>query len=123
MTTVLVVDDEPDLRVLTRLLLEMSGYDVLEAEDGESALHLLTGTHSADVVLLDLRMPGISGWDVLAGLRDKGLLPGLPIVIFSAHMEPREYERALRDGACAYLTKPFTDEQLLAAVSTAAATA
>jgi CheY-like chemotaxis protein len=116
-TTVLVVDDEPDLRLLTRLLLELDGYDVLEAVDGRSALEILGGEHAVDTVLLDLWMPGLSGWDVLAALRDGGQLDRLRVVVFSAHLAPREYDRALAEGAAAYLTKPFTDEALVRALT------
>jgi CheY-like chemotaxis protein len=119
MTSVLVVDDEPDLRLLARLLLEMMGHQVAEVDDGQSAITLLTGPHDIEVVLLDLRMPGVSGWDVLASLREAGALDGLGVVVFSAHMEPREHDRALREGARAYLTKPFTDDQLRAALAAA----
>lgn len=117
MSTVLIVDDEPDVRMLTRLLLEMEGHEVCEAVDGESALTLLGGSHAFDVVLLDIRMPGMSGWEVLAKLRADPRLEGLRVVVFSAHTEPRDLERALTEGATAYLTKPFTEEQLLAALA------
>jgi CheY-like chemotaxis protein len=118
---VLVVDDEPDVRLLTRLLLEMAGHQVIEAPDGEHALETLAGQEGIDVVLLDLRMPGISGWDVMARLRKEARLPGLHVVVFSAHMEPREYDRVLQEGAQGYLTKPFTEEALLAAVASTVA--
>ena len=119
MSTVLVVDDEPDLRLLARLLLEMEGHDVAEAHDGEAAVAMLTQEHGIEVVLLDLRLPGISGWDVLTRLRDADALDGLRVVVFSAHMEPREHARALEGGARAYLTKPFTSDDLRAALAAA----
>lgn len=121
MTAILVVEDEPDLRLLMRVTLELEGHEVSEVADGEGAVALLRGEHAIDVVLLDLRMPGISGWDVMSELREAGLLADLRIVVFSAHMEPREYAHALREGARAYLLKPFTDEELMAALDAATA--
>lgn len=117
MTAVLVIDDEPDVRLLTRILLEMEGHDVSEVPDGESAIEFLRGEHAIEVVLLDLRMPGISGWDVLEQLQHEDLLPDFRVIIFSAHMEPQELQRAIEQGAEAYLTKPFTAQQLYAALA------
>ena len=119
MSVILVVDDEKDIRLVTRVLLELEGHQVHDAAGGASALQLLRSDRSIEVVFLDLRMPDMSGWDVLAALRHEGLLDGLRIIVFTAHMEPRELQRAIHEGAHAFLTKPFTDEQLHAALTTA----
>jgi CheY-like chemotaxis protein len=117
MSVILVVDDEQDIRLVTRVLLELEGHQVLDAADGEAALELLRSAPSIGVVFLDLRMPGLSGWDVLAELRRGGRLDKLRVVVFTAHMEPRELQRAIHEGAHGYLTKPFTEEQLYAALA------
>lgn len=119
MTAILVVDDEPDLRLLTRLLLEREGHQVAEVDNGDSAITLLGAPHDIEVVLLDLRMPGTTGWEVLARLRETGALDSVGVVVFSAHMEPRDQDRALSEGARAYLTKPFTEGQLRTALDAA----
>jgi CheY-like chemotaxis protein len=118
MSRVLVAEDELDIRSLARLLLELADHEVLEAEDGHEALRLLAADDAVDVVLLDLRLPGRDGWEVLSELRNAGRLAnGLRVVVFSAQIEPRDYERAEKEGAVGYLSKPFTEDALLAAVS------
>jgi CheY-like chemotaxis protein len=118
MSRVLVAEDELDIRSLARLLLELAGHEVLEADDGNAALALLADDDNVDVVLLDLRLPGRDGWEVMAELRANGRLDrGLRVVVFSAQIEPRDYERAEREGATGYLTKPFSEADLLAVVA------
>jgi CheY-like chemotaxis protein len=116
---VLVVDDEPDVRLVARVILGSAGYEVVEAESGEAALARLDDGDVPDVVLLDVRMPGIDGWDVLGRVRANPDLKGLPVVVFTAHVaarheapEPwREYEH--------FITKPFKPDELLGAVQAA----
>src|SRR4051794_5076508 len=84
MTSVLVVDDEPDIALICRLALTLAGFDVTERDNGEDALTYLA-EHTPDVVLLDLRLPDLSGWEVLDRLRDDGRLDRLNVVLFSAH--------------------------------------
>ena len=119
MSVILVVDDEQDIRLVTRVLLELEGHQVRDVGDGAGALELLRADPSIELVFLDLRMPAMSGWEVLAALREEGMLDRLRVVVFTAHMEPRELQRAIHEGAHAYLTKPFTDEQLHAALAAA----
>ncbi|HTR71761.1 MAG TPA: response regulator [Mycobacteriales bacterium] len=116
MSRVLVAEDEPDIRVLARLLLEMAGHDVVEAADGDAALDLLSIDDAIDVVLLDLRLPGRDGWQVMAELQTMPRATAVRVVVFSAQLEPRDYDRAAQSGAVAYLSKPFTEDALLAAV-------
>jgi CheY-like chemotaxis protein len=117
---VLVVDDAPDIRRLARLLLEDDGHSVREAGTAEAALILIQGA-PPDVILLDLRLPGTDGWAMLEDLRQRGLLESIRVVLFSAHVNPKEFSRATQVGASGYLTKPFTAEQLLATVAAATA--
>jgi CheY-like chemotaxis protein len=117
MTHVLVVDDDCDIRLLTRLLLEWAGHTVVDADDGETALTMLTDTDDVEVVLLDIGLPGMSGWDVMAEMRERGLLAEVRVIVFSAHIGPREHVRAAMEGALDYLPKPFTEDGLLATIS------
>jgi CheY-like chemotaxis protein len=119
-STVLVVEDEPDLRLLAATLLQLDGHDVLEAGTGELALDLLRDNR-IDVMLLDIKLPGISGWDVLSRIRAERLDGRPGVVVFSAHVGPVEARRAEELGAVAYLTKPYDDDALLRAVDVAAA--
>jgi CheY-like chemotaxis protein len=116
---VLVVDDEPDVRLVARVILGSAGYEVLEADSGEAALARLGDGDVPDVVLLDVRMPGLDGWDVLARLRANPNLYSVPVVVFTAHLSAREdAPEAWRDYEH-FITKPFKPDELLGAVQSA----
>jgi DNA-binding response OmpR family regulator len=104
--TVLVVEDEPDILLAARVMLEAEGYTVIEASGGREALEAAAKT-SVDAVLLDLRMPGVDGWAVLKELRARRASSGLPVVILSAHPDPSAVERSIEFGARGYVRKPF----------------
>jgi CheY-like chemotaxis protein len=108
---VLLVDDDPALRMLYRFNLEASGVDVVEAEDGESALALLE-RDLPDVVLLDVMMPGIDGWTVAERLARDDRLRALPVIFVTARASDEARARGLRLGAAGYLTKPFNPVSL-----------
>ncbi len=119
MTRVLVVDDEEDIRLLTRLILEGAGYDVDEAADGVAALGRIEAG-GVDVVLLDIRMSGMDGWEVIEALHARGL-SAVPVIVFSAHVEPEVRVSAVERGCVGVLAKPFTTEECLTAVRDALA--
>ena len=108
--TVLLVDDEPDIRFTARFMLEPEGYALLEAPTGEAALELLAET-TPDAILLDIRLPGIQGWEVLDHVRKSQ--PGIPVVMMSAHSSGDTMQRAMDEGSTAYLLKPFKQDELL----------
>ncbi len=108
---VLVVDDEEIVREVAGSALERDGYQVSAAASGEEALENLRLVGQCDLVLLDLNMPGMGGWETLARLQERH--PGLPVVIMSATVWPVE---AARSGACGTLEKPFAMQDLLATV-------
>lgn len=113
--TVLVVDDEADIRMLVRLVLERAAYRVLEAADGQAALAAIAD-EDIDLVLLDLRMAPVDGWEVLEHLRDDGILERLPVLVVSAHAGPLAVREALALGCSGVLTKPFVANELLGAL-------
>lgn len=109
---VLVVDDEPDVRSLVRLLLERAGYDVSEAIDGRAALrHIFSDV--PDLVLLDVTMPDIDGWQTLQRIRD---VTDVPVIMLTAASTELEKVRGLKSGADDYVTKPFGRQELLARI-------
>lgn len=81
---VLVVDDEPDVRLIARLVLEAGGFTVDEAPDGESALAALNTQPPPDVLVLDIRMPEVDGWSVLQTIRSDDSNAHVPVVVFTA---------------------------------------
>jgi CheY-like chemotaxis protein len=114
---VLVVDDEPDVRLVARLVLSSAGYDVIEAASGEEALAQLSGDTLPDAVLLDVRMPGMDGWETLARLRNDQT--DVPVVIFTAHLAARQDAPHPWKNYEHFLTKPFDPDGLLGAVKQA----
>ena len=111
MGRVLVVDDEPDVLLLCRLNLQQRGHEMLEAPDGSRALELARDRHP-DVIVLDLMLPGMSGYDVLEALqRDEGT-SDIPILVLTAKSLRADRERSHGLGASAFLTKPFLPNEL-----------
>jgi CheY-like chemotaxis protein len=113
---VLVVDDEPEVRCSSRRLLELDGHDVVEAADAHQAMRLLQ-EFEPDAVLLDIRLPGMNGWELLDALRENGRVRHTVVIIASADPGPGSTERALALGCRACLAKPFTLEQLRGALA------
>jgi DNA-binding response OmpR family regulator len=111
-TRVLVVDDETDIRGLVRELLRRAGHEVIEAPDGESGLKLFYAERP-DLVILDVSMPGLDGWQVLERIRE---LSDVPVLMLTARAGELEKVRGLRAGADDYVTKPFGRQELLARV-------
>jgi len=112
---VLVVDDEPQILRALRATLRGHGYDVQTAQDGEEALDQIA-THPPDIVILDLVMPGKSGFDVVREVRQWS---ALPIIVLSARGGEHDKVTALDLGADDYLTKPFGADELLARIRVA----
>jgi DNA-binding NtrC family response regulator len=108
---VLIVDDEPNVRLVLGTALSSVGYEVVEAEDGTKALEQLRSDGGRfDLVLLDLQMPRIDGMALLSRLRDAGSI--VPVVILTAHGSIPEAVTAMKLGAIDFLTKPITPEAL-----------
>jgi CheY-like chemotaxis protein len=103
--SVLVVDDDPSIRKMIVAALRREGYRFLEAGNGREALDLMRSDHP-DVVVLDLMMPVVSGWDVLRERLNEPELSRIPVIIVSANREP-ELSSAIDKGICAFLPKPF----------------
>lgn len=118
MSRVLVIEDEDDIRLLARMILEGAGHQVTDASTGEAGLDAMQDGET-DVVLLDIRLPGIDGWEVLERMRDMPASAGVEVVVMSAHSSGEALERAKTLGITNYLLKPFTREALLDAVESA----
>ena len=104
---VLVADDMPHGRELMRTVLERCGYDVLEASNGIEALQRVKDGHP-DLVLLDIQMPGLNGYDVLAKIREDERFAKLPVIAVTANAMQGDRERALAAGFTQYLAKPVS---------------
>lgn len=112
--SILVIDDEPQIRNFLRISLKTEGYELLEAENGETGLALCV-RNSPDLVILDLGLPDMEGAEVLAALREWS---SVPVIVLSVRDRELEKVKALDLGANDYVTKPFGVEELLARVRT-----
>jgi DNA-binding response OmpR family regulator len=109
--TVLVVDDESDLRQFSVWLLEAEGYQTLQAADGTEGIRLAR-QENPDLVLLDIRMPDRYGWTILAEIKNTPALCHMPVVIFTASADAVLKSKAVDMGAADYLIKPVSAETL-----------
>jgi DNA-binding response OmpR family regulator len=109
---ILVVDDDGDVRGLVRELLERAGASVREAADGREALRVLYDVRP-EVIVLDVTMPELDGWQTLERIRD---LTAVPVLMLTARDTELEKVRGLKEGADDYVTKPFGRQELLARV-------
>ena len=115
MTTVLIVDDEPNIVQLVRITLEDSRVQVLEAADGTTALDR-AAAFRPDLVLLDIDLPDLSGLEVCRRLKEDADLAKMKIVMLTAAAQREDVARGLAAGADEYLTKPFSPVRLLSLV-------
>lgn len=109
---VLVVDDEEDLRELTRLTLELAGHRVTVASDGMEGLRIFF-SEPPDVVLLDIRMPAMDGWTLLERIRE---VSDVPVIMLTAYGQEWQKVQGLRGGADDYMVKPVGKQELLARI-------
>ena len=109
---ILVVDDEEDILNLVRLILEDAGYQVRIETDGRDALKKLE-TEKFDLILLDIMMPFLSGWEVLEAMRAKDKTRDIPVALLTARASPREDNQPYPTDYCDYITKPFEPDDLL----------
>lgn len=112
MSTILICDDEKDIRSALRIYLTTAGYDVLEAENGRAALSMLEKT-TPDLLLLDIMMPEMDGLSVLAEIRSRS---SMPVIMLTAKSEDIDKITGLNLGADDYITKPFNSLEVLARI-------
>ena len=112
MSRILIADDEPHIRKLVSFTLGNRGYEVVEASDGGEAVRLARETRP-DLILLDVMMPELDGFEVCRRLRSTPAFATLPVVVISARTESEAIERAMQAGANIYLTKPLRLPDLL----------
>ena len=110
--TVLAVDDDHVIRGLLQVNLEMEGYDVMTAVDGQDAL-VKVGERRPDLILLDVMMPRVSGWQVVERLKAEASTSDIPVVFLSARAMEADIRKGLELGVDRYVTKPFDPIDLM----------
>jgi excisionase family DNA binding protein len=109
---VLIVDDDARLREFVRVNLEAEGYEVREAGDGEEALAAL-GERSPDLILLDVMMPQVDGWETLRRIQEHTGVGAIPVIMFSGQVDERSAAEAESRGAQGFIGKPFDPRSLI----------
>ncbi|OGO32215.1 MAG: hypothetical protein A2Z29_00290 [Chloroflexi bacterium RBG_16_56_11] len=105
--TVLVIEDEEDIRNFAARVLELEDYDVIKAADASSGMQMLK-EKSIDLVLLDLRLPDLDGWSILREIKHHPDYSRIPVIVFTALAEAMQRRKTLRMGAASYLIKPLS---------------
>ncbi|RQW05959.1 MAG: DNA-binding response regulator [Calditrichaeota bacterium] len=118
MQKILIVEDDDDIRELVAFNLEMSGFSVIKSEKGEGVVELAT-VEKPDLILLDVMLPGIDGFEVCRRIKMHQELKGTPVLMLTARTEDDDIINGLETGADDYITKPFRPKILLAKVKTA----
>jgi CheY-like chemotaxis protein len=114
---VLVVDDSPSVRRVVSNMLKTAGWEVQTARDGIEALDV-AGKRKPAAVLLDIEMPRMDGYELIATLRSQDQYKHLPLVVLTSRAAGKHHQRAMQLGADAYLVKPYQDEELINTLST-----
>ena len=112
---VLLIEDEPNIIEAIRFILSRDGWHVDVHSNGETAVGVVQD-RAPDVLVLDVMLPGRSGYDILADLRADGCTSQLPVLMLTARGQKADREMAMRAGANKFMTKPFANEDVLAAV-------
>jgi len=113
---ILLIEDEGNIREAIGFILSRAGWEVQGHGNGATAIEAVTRT-KPDMVILDIMLPGLSGFEILRALRDGAETAQLPVLMLTAKGQARDQEAAFLMGADAYLTKPFSNADLLATVA------
>lgn len=110
--TVLIIEDEKLIIVSTQMVLEAAGFRVESATNGEDGI-AKARSQTPDLILLDIMMPGIDGWETLTRLKRDQATAGIPVVIFTAREHARGHQKSSEMGAADYFRKPFEPDELI----------
>jgi len=116
MAKILIAEDERDIRDLVMFTLQFAGYDVIAASNGEEAYHLAI-QHLPDLILSDVRMPKMTGYEMCKLVKAEPKTQHIPVVFLSAKGQDAEVQQGIEVGAAEYLLKPFAPDQLMAKVA------
>jgi CheY-like chemotaxis protein len=111
MARILIAEDEPDIRELVAFTLRFAGHEVVATSNGEEALHKAS-EYIPDIILMDVRMPRMTGYDACRAMKADPLLKNIPVVFLSAKGQDSEIQTGLDAGAEEYMLKPFAPDQL-----------
>ncbi len=114
-STIMVVDDNPDIVTIVKTILEVKGYGVQSAYSGQEVFNLL-GEQKPDLIILDIMMPEMDGLKVLTRLKGDAGTASIPVILLTAKVQYEDIQRGYKMGADYYITKPFTSTQLMTGI-------
>lgn len=109
---ILVIDDEPGIVEIVQVNLEGDGFDVISASNGREGLEKIKA-EQPELVVLDVMMPEMDGWDVLRNVEQDPDIAGMPVIMLTAKAADEDYIHGLEEGAVEYITKPFLPQELV----------
>lgn len=112
---ILIADDDPTIIKLLQVNLEMEGYEVIAAEDGEQAVEKAQES-APDLIVLDIMMPRMDGWAAREALKEIDSVAGVPVIFLSARAQQADIQKGYEAGVAEYVTKPFDPMDLLAII-------
>jgi len=115
--TILLIEDERDISLLAQYTLESAGYRVLAASNGREGLELVKNNGVIRLIILDIMMPVMDGYQVLDRLKSDPAVKEIPVLVFSAMAQGKDVEKGFEHGAAGYITKPFEADRMLREVS------
>jgi two-component system cell cycle response regulator DivK len=113
---ILVIEDQPDNRQILRDLLTSADFEVIEAEDGETGLAAAATAHRPDLILMDIQLPGIDGYEATRRLKADAALHAIPVIVVTSYALAGDDGKARAAGCDAFISKPYSPRQLLAMV-------
>jgi CheY-like chemotaxis protein len=113
--TIVIIDDDRAIAQLTSLWVRAAGFNVIIANDGRSGLDVIV-EHRPHLILLDIRMPEMDGFEVNRRLRQMPELAAIPVIFLSAHAQEKTRQESLAGGGCSFLAKPYEAKRLIAAI-------
>ncbi|MGZ4126925.1 MAG: response regulator transcription factor [Actinomycetota bacterium] len=117
MATILLVDDDEDIRFLHQIVLKTAGYETVLADGGKSVLDMLAAGHRPDLIVLDVQMADLDGWAVLQAVREHEGTSHIPVIMCTVKSGPRDLARGWRMGCDGYILKPFNINDLTGQVA------
>ena len=110
---IMLVDDEPDIRLIERIILEKNGYEIIETESGEDCLETIK-TEKPDIILLDIMMPGINGWETAKQIKESDDTKDIPVIMVTVKGSEEDMTKSFQYGhSDGHIAKPIIKEKLL----------
>ena len=116
MKTILLIEDNPEIRENTTEILELSGYKVIAADNGREGVEVAM-TQKPDMILCDIMMPGLNGYEVIKEIKSDPLTSEIPFIYLTASGERGEVKMAMEMGASGYIRKPYDTKELMSVIS------